>query len=149
MIEPQEIASQALMIGVAGEIFALDARQVREILDPAPMTRVPGAKPYVAHVVNVRGKVVPLADLNVRFGTPPAVFSGDSRFVVLEVDIDEDPTTVAIIADKVFEVAEIDPASLQKTPQVGMRWRPEFIAGIAKWKGEFIVLPNISKFLSE
>ena len=144
-----EIAAQALLMGMAGEVFALDARLVREILDPAPVTRVPGAKPYVSGVLNVRGKVIPLADLRVRFNMEPAEITSDTRFVVLEVDLDGEPTTVGIIADKVFEVTELDASTLQKTPPVGMHWRPEFIAGIAKWKDEFIVLPDMTKILGD
>lgn len=144
-----EMATQALLMGIAGEVFALDARQVREILDPAPVTRVPGAKPYVANVLNVRGKVIPLADLRLRFGMEPAKLTVDSRFVVLEIELDGDPTPVGIIADKVFEVTEIDAATMQKTPPVGMHWRPEFIAGIAKWKDEFIVVPDMARIFGE
>jgi len=147
MDEPQT-AAQALMLGLAGEVFAVDARQVREILDPAPVTRVPGAKPYVAGVMNVRGKVIPLADLRVRFGMPPAPITADSRFVVLEIELDGDPTTIGIVADKVYEVTELDASTLQKTPPVGMHWRPEFVAGIAKWKDDFIVLPDMAKILN-
>ncbi len=140
-------SAQALMMSLAGEVFAIDARQVREILDPVPVTRVPGAKPYVANLINVRGKVIPLADLRLRFGMPSAPITGDSRFLVIEIELDGDPTTIAIIADKVYEVAELDASTLQKTPPVGMHWRPEFVAGIAKWKDEFIVLPDMTKIL--
>jgi purine-binding chemotaxis protein CheW len=146
MSESQAV-SEALMLGVAGEVFAIDARQVREILDPAPVTRVPGAKRYVAGVLNVRGKVIPLADLRLRFGMPPAPITADSRFIVLEIELDGDPTTIGIVADKVYEVTELDASTLQQTPPVGMRWRPEFVAGIAKWKDEFIVLPDMAKIL--
>jgi purine-binding chemotaxis protein CheW len=140
--------SQTLMLGLAGEVFAIDARQVREILDPVPVTRVPGAKPYVGNVLNVRGKVIPLADLRLRFGMPPAPLSADSRFIVIEIDLDGDPTTIGIVADKVYEVTELDASTLQQTPPVGMHWRPEFVAGIAKWKDEFIVLPDMAKILN-
>jgi purine-binding chemotaxis protein CheW len=143
-----EGATQALMLGLAGEVFAIDARQVREILDPIPVTRVPGAKPYVASVLNVRGKVIPLADLRLRFGMPPTPITSDSRFIVLEIDLDGDPTTIGIVADRVYEVTEIDASTLQKTPPVGMHWRPEFVAGIAKWKDEFIVLPDLERILN-
>ncbi len=143
-----EGAFQVLMLGVAGEIFAIDARQVREIIDPAPVTRVPGAQPYVANVLNVRGKVIPLADLRVRFGLPPAPITADSRFVVIEIDLAGDPTTIGIIADKVYEVTEMDAATLQKAPPIGMHWQPEFIAAIGKWKDEFIVLPDMTRILS-
>jgi len=143
-----EIASPALMMGVAGETFALDAKQVREILDPAPTTRVPGAKPYLANVVNVRGKVIPLADLRVRFGMPPATITPDTRFIVLEIELADEPTTIGIVADKVYEVTDLDTSTLQKAPPIGMRWRPEFIAAIGKWKDEFIIVPNMKQILN-
>ena len=144
----EESSHQVLMLGLAGEVFALDARQVREILDPVPVTRVPGAQSYVSSVLNVRGKVIPLADLRVRFGMPPASITPDSRFIVLEIDLAGEPTTIGIVADKVYEVTDLDTTTLQKAPPIGMRWRPEFIAAIAKWKDEFIIVPNMKQILN-
>jgi purine-binding chemotaxis protein CheW len=148
MADAEESSRQVLMLGLAGEMFALDARQVREILDPIPVTRVPGAQPYVSSVLNVRGKVIPLADLRVRFGMPPASITPDSRFIVLEIDLAGEPTTIGIVADKVYEVTDLDTSTLQKAPPIGMRWRPEFIAAIAKWKDEFIIVPNMKQILN-
>jgi len=148
MTEVEESSRQVLMLGLAGEMFALDARQVREILDPIPVTRVPGAQPYVSSVLNVRGKVIPLADLRVRFGMPPASITPDSRFIVLEIELAGEPTTIGIVADKVYEVTDLDTSTLQKAPPIGMRWRPEFIAAIAKWKEEFIIVPNMKQILN-
>jgi len=148
MPSAEESSRQVLMLGLAGEMFALDARQVREILDPIPVTRVPGAQPYVSSVLNVRGKVIPLADLRVRFGMPPATITPDTRFIVLEIDLADEPTTIGIVADKVYEVTDLDTSTLQKAPPIGMRWRPEFIAAIAKWKDEFIIVPNMKQILN-
>jgi purine-binding chemotaxis protein CheW len=148
MAEVEEASRQVLMLGLAGEMFALDARQVREILDPIPVTRVPGAQSYVSSVLNVRGKVIPLADLRVRFGMPPASITPDSRFIVLEIDLAGEPTTIGIVADKVYEVTDLDTSTLQKAPPIGMRWQPEFIAAIAKWKDEFIIVPNMKQILN-
>ena len=148
MTEAEESFRQVLMLGLAGEMFALDARQVREILDPIPVTRVPGAQSYVSSVLNVRGKVIPLADLRVRFGMPPAAITSDSRFIVLEIDLAGEPTTIGIVADKVYEVTDLDTSTLQKAPPIGMRWQPEFIAAIAKWKDEFIIVPNMKQILN-
>jgi purine-binding chemotaxis protein CheW len=148
MTEVEESSRQVLMLGLAGEVFALDARQVREILDPIPVTRVPGAQSYVSSVLNVRGKVIPLADLRVRFGMPPASITSDSRFIVVEIDLAGEPTTIGIVADKVYEVTDLDTSTLQKAPPIGMRWRPEFIAAIAKWKDEFIIVPNMQQILN-
>jgi purine-binding chemotaxis protein CheW len=148
MPSAEESSHQVLMLGLAGEVFGLDARQVREILDPVPVTRVPGAQSYVSSVLNVRGKVIPLADLRVRFGMPPASITPDSRFIVLEIDLAGEPTTIGIVADKVYEVTDLDTTTLQKAPPIGMRWRPEFIAAIAKWKDEFIIVPNMKQILN-
>jgi purine-binding chemotaxis protein CheW len=146
--ESQQESQQVLMLGLAGEVFALNACQVREILDPVPVTRVPGAKPYVSSILNVRGKVIPLADLRLRFGMPPASVTPDSRFIVLEIDLGGEPTTIGIVADKVYEVTDLDMTSLQKAPPIGMHWQPEFIAGIGKWKDEFIVVPNLERIFN-
>jgi purine-binding chemotaxis protein CheW len=148
MPSAEESSRQVLMLGLAGEMFALDARQVREILDPIPVTRVPGAQSFVSSVLNVRGKVIPLADLRVRFGMPPASITPDSRFIVLEIDLADEPTTIGIVADKVYEVTDLDTSTLQKAPPIGMRWQPEFIAAIAKWKDEFIIVPNMKQILN-
>lgn len=140
--------TQVLMIGVGGEIFAIDAGCVREIIDPVPTTRVAGARAYLPCVINVRGNVIPLADLRVRFAMPHLEASGDTRIVVLDIELDGDPVTVGMIADKVHEVTEISRGQTQPTPRVGMNWRPEFIRFITKWKNEFVIVPDLERILS-
>jgi len=139
---------EVLTLGLADEVFAVEAAVVREILDLVPVTEVPNARPFVGGLVNVRGKVVPLADLRVVFGmerTPPTV---DTRVVVIEADIDGEATPVGILADKVHEVTELPAASLEETPRIGMRWHPEFIRCIGKRGDAFIVVPDIGRLLS-
>jgi purine-binding chemotaxis protein CheW len=139
---------QVVMVGIGDEVFALDSDLVREIIDPVPATRVAGARPFLPSVVNVRGNVIPLADLRVRFGMPKADSSADTRIVVLEIKIDGDPVLVGVVADKVYEVTEISPADVQQTPRVGMHWNPEFIRFITKWREEFVIVPNMERILS-
>jgi purine-binding chemotaxis protein CheW len=139
---------QVVMLGIGDEVFALDSNLVREIIDPVPATRVAGARPYLPCVVNVRGNVIPLADLRARFGMPKTEDSADTRYVVLEIEIEGDPVLVAVVADKVHEVTQISSADVQQTPRVGMRWNPEFIRFISKWRDEFIIVPNMERILS-
>ena len=120
---------------------------VREIIDPVPATRVAGARPYLPCVINVRGNVIPLADLRTRFGMPQAADSAETRIVVLEIEIDGDPVLVGVIADKVHEVTQISHADVQPTPRVGMRWNPDFISFISKWRDEFVIVPNMERIL--
>jgi purine-binding chemotaxis protein CheW len=139
---------QVVMVGLGDEKFALDAGLVREIIDPIPATRVAGARPFLPSVINVRGNVIPLADLRIRFGMPMSDDSADTRIVVLELDIDGDPILVGVIADKVYEVTEISRTNVQQTPRVGMHWRPEFISFITKWRDEFVIVPNLERILN-
>jgi len=139
---------QVVMIGLGGETFALEAELVREIIDPVPATRVAGARADVASVINVRGNIIPLADMRLRFGMPAHEHTPDTRFVVIEVPIGGDPVMVGVIADKVHEVTEISRAEAQPTPRVGMHWRPEFISFITKWRDEFVIVPNLERVLN-
>jgi len=135
-------------LGLREEVFAVDAGIVREILDMVPVTAVPNADPFVGGLINVRGRVVPLADLHVRFGmeTPPA--SIDTRIVVVDIELGGEPTTVGILADKVYEVTEVTSRSVQETPKLGMRWRPEFIQGIGKRGNDFMAIIDLSRLLN-
>lgn len=139
---------EALTLGLGGEIFAIDANIVREILDVIPITEVPGAQPYVRGLINVRGKVVPLADLRLKFGMPQTAHTVDTRIVVVEIALEGEPTVVGLLADKVYEVTDIASASIEATPDIGMKWRPDFIAGIGKRGAGFIVIPNIVRIFS-
>jgi purine-binding chemotaxis protein CheW len=141
-------AMQVVMVGLGDEKFALDAGLVREIIDPIPATRVAGARPFLPSVINVRGNVIPLADLRIRFGMPMNDDSADTRIVVLELDIEGDPILVGVVADKVYEVTEISRTDMQQTPRVGMHWRPEFISFITKWRDEFVIVPNLERILN-
>ena len=141
-------AMQVVMIGLGEEKFALDAGLVREIIDPVPETKVAGAKAYVPSLINVRGNVIPLADLRIRFGMPPTEHSVDSRIVVIEVMLDGEPVLVGVTADKVYEVTEISQTDVQQTPRVGMHWKPEFIRFITKWLEEFVIVPNMERILN-
>jgi len=141
-------AFEALTLALGGEIFAIEAECVREILDLVTVTEVPGARPFLNGLINVRGKVVPLADLRVKFGMPTPPPTVDTRVVVVEIDLDGEPTVVGLLSDKVFEVTQIAHAAIEDTPDIGMNWRPDYIRGIGKRGADFIVIPDIVRIFS-
>ena len=141
-------AMRALTLRLRDEVFAIEAESVREILDVVPITEVPNARPFVGGVINVRGRVVPLADLRVMFGMdrpPPDV---NTRIVVMEIDLNGEPTIAAILADRVHDVTEIEAATIEEAPKVGMRWPPEYIRGIGKRGDDFIIIPDMGKIFT-
>ncbi|MTJ81850.1 MAG: chemotaxis protein CheW [Telmatospirillum sp.] len=148
MVANDNQSFEALTLALGGEIFAIDANCVHEILDMIPQTDVPGAEPFVGSLINVRGKVVPLSDLRIKFGmelTPPTI---DTRIVVVEIPLGGESTVVGLLADKVYEVTTIGGASIEETPDIGMRWRPDFIKGIGKRGSDFIVIPDIVRIFT-
>jgi purine-binding chemotaxis protein CheW len=136
-----------LTLGIGGETFAIEAAAVREILDLVPVTEVPGARDFVGGVINVRGRIVPLADLRLRFGMEPTEPTADTRIIVLELELDGEAMPVGILADRVHEVTRIAPAALEQAPRIGMRWRPDFIRGIGMHGDRLVVLPDLARIL--
>jgi len=136
---------EVVTLGLDGEVFAIDAILVHEILEMVPITRVPGARSFVGSLLNVRGKVVPLADPRLRLGMecrPPTI---DSRILVIEVELEGEPTIVGLLADKVFEVTEVAAAALEETPRLGMRWPPHLIRCVGKRGDDFIIVLEIGR----
>lgn len=145
--DPGEVMT-ALTIRLDDELFALEASKVREILDLVPITAVPNAPAFAAGLINVRGRVVPLADLRVMFGMDRPEPDADTRIVVMEIEVDGEPTIAAILADKVHDVTDIEAASIEEAPKVGMRWRADFVKGIGKRAGGFIIIPDMNRIFA-
>ncbi|MEL6216897.1 MAG: chemotaxis protein CheW [Pseudomonadota bacterium] len=136
-------AMTILTFRLMGEIFALAVERVHEIIDPLPVTLVPRTDPFVPGLINVRGSVVPVADLRQRLDMPPAEATEHSRMVVLDVLIEDTPTKVALVADSVDQVSEVDGSRIEPVPEIGMRFPPRFLAGVAKRDGELIILLRV------
>ena len=134
---------QVLMLGIGDETLAIETRAVREIIDPVPATPVAGARSFVPALVNVRGNIIPLANLHVRFGLPRAEVTSDTRIVVIETEVEEDAVTVGVLADRVHEVTTLPTSAIQQTARLGPGWRPELIRHVAKWKDDVVVVPDL------
>src|ERR1700756_2116447 len=134
-------------VGLGGEFFPPPAGIVREILDVGRVTPVPTAPAFVCNLINVRGRVVPLANLRLRFGMPAVEPTVDTRIVVLEIDLEGEPTTVAVLADKVYEVTQLDKVVSTDVPRIGTRWRPEFVVAIGRRNSQFVMVLDIDQYL--
>lgn len=128
--------------------LAVPASALREILDPLPVTRVPGAGRFVPGVVNVRGAVVPLADLKVALDIPAIAPDDRLRTMVLDIAIDGEAATAAILADAVFEVTTIDTAIIEPVPVTATTWPADFLRGLYKGPDGFVLLPDLPAIFS-
>ena len=130
------------------QTLAVPAELLREILDPLPVTRVPGAGPFVPGVVNVRGSVVPLADLKQALSIPDEGADERRRILVLDVIIAGETTTVAIAADAVHEVATVATDAIEPVPASAHAWPPEYLSGLYRGADGFVLLPNLETIFS-
>lgn len=134
---------EVLTFDIAGETFAIEAVIVREILDLLPETPVPGARPFVASVLNFRGRVIPLADIRLAFGMEATTTTEDSRIIVIELELDDEPVLIGVRTDKVNEVTTLTKTASEPPPSVGMRWRADYIDCLVKRGSDFIIIPNM------
>jgi purine-binding chemotaxis protein CheW len=141
-------AAQYMTFKLGDELFAIGVSQVREVLEVGRITRVPTAPEYMRGVVNVRGKAIPVVDLRLRFGLPQGDDTLHTRIVVMELNLDGEPTVVGGVADSVHEVIELEPAQIEPAPRIAMRWRTEFIRGMGRRGEDFIIILDIDSVFS-
>lgn len=129
----------ALTFELEGERFAIEVATVHEVIDPLPFTRVPNADPFAPGLINARGAVVPVLNLQHRLGVTQRDCTPDTRYIILENEFGEERTKCALVADSVHEVVEIEEASIQPAPEIGLKWAPEFIRGIAQRNDDLLI----------
>ena len=134
---------------IGGERIAVPAMILREIMEPVRITRVPTSSRFAEGLVNVRGSVVPLTDLRVPFCMAAAEPTPDTRFIVLDLTIEDAPMTVDISADKVETVTPLDPDQVVPMPEVGTLWPPDYVRGICKLGDDFVLLPDLHRIFQD
>lgn len=127
------------------ELLAFEVSRVREVLDLCPITRVPRTPDYMRGVINLRGSVIPVIDLHCNFGLTASASTIESRIVVIELHHDGEDVVVGVLTDSVHDVIEINSEHIDSSPQMGARWRTEFVTGIGKYKDQFILLLDIDR----
>lgn len=140
---------QYLTFKLAEEVFALDVAKVREILEYSSITKVPQTPDFMRGVINLRGSVVPVIDLRLKFGMTRTEQTVNTCIIVVEVSMDGETTILGALADSVQEVIEMEPESIEPAPHIGTSLNTEFIKGMGKHEGNFIMILDIDRVFSE
>jgi purine-binding chemotaxis protein CheW len=139
---------QYLTFMLAGETFAIGILAIKEIIEYGSLTEVPMMPACVRGVINLRGAVVPVMDLLARFGRTPSAVSKRTCIVIVELQAGDERQVVGVVVDAVNEVLDIAPADIEPPPAFGARIRTDFIQGMGKVKGKFVILLNVDHVLS-
>lgn len=148
-METSQDHQQYLTFMLMGETYAMVIVKIKEIIEYGQLTTVPMMPDFIRGVINLRGAVVPVIDLAVRFGGKPAATTKRSCIVILEVTIEDgNRQDVGVIVDSVNEVLEIPAGEIEPAPAFGARIRTDFISGMGKINNRFVIILNTDRVLS-
>ena len=139
---------QFLTFTLGGEMYAIEILNIKEIIEYGQLTTVPMMPEFVRGVINLRGRVVPVIDLAVRFGRKAAETTKRTCNVIIEVQAEEQTIDIGIVVDAVSEVLEIPASQIEPPPSFGAKIRADFIQGMGKVGGEFVIILGLDKVLS-
>lgn len=141
--------AQYLTFTLAGEMYGIGILAIKEIIEYRGLTEVPTMPPAVRGVINLRGAVVPVLDPQSRFGLPPGAATRRTCIVIVEIaDEGGDATVVGMVVDAVSEVIDIAAADIEPPPPFGARIRADFIQGVTRIRGQFVLLLHTAHLLS-
>ena len=139
---------QYLTFSLGGEVFALGILNVKEIIEFGNITEIPMMPAFIRGVINLRGAVVPVIDLSARFGGPASTVSRRTCIVIVELGEGEERQDLGVIVDAVNEVLEIPRSEIEPPPTFGAKIRADFIQGMGKVEGRFVIILNVDRVLS-
>ncbi|AQZ99029.1 chemotaxis protein CheW [Comamonas kerstersii] len=132
---------------LGNDAYAIGILSIKEIIEYTTMTEVPLMPACVRGVINLRGAVVPVMDLQVRFGQTPSPVTKRTCIVIVEVLGPEGQQVMGVVVDAVNEVLDIDASDIEPPPAFGTRIRTDFISGMGKVRGKFVILLNVNRVL--
>jgi len=140
--------TQYLTFKLEDEVFALDISKVREVLDYTDITKVPKTPDFMKGVINLRGSVVPVVDMRLKFGMPGIEKTMNTCIIIAEVTLEGETAVLGALADSVQEVLDLEPGEIEPAPRIGTRLRTEFLRGMGKRDNHFVMILDIDQVFS-
>jgi purine-binding chemotaxis protein CheW len=140
--------TQYLTFKLQDEIFALDISTVREVLDFTIVTKVPRTPDFMRGVINLRGSVVPVIDLRLKFGMTVTEKTVNTCVIIVEVKVDGETVILGVLADSVQEVKDLENDQIEPAPRIGTHLKTDFIKGMGKHNDQFLMILDIDKVFS-
>ncbi len=137
-----------LTFTLADEEYGIGILKIREIIGMLPITSVPQTPPFVKGVINLRGKVIPVVDLRLRFGMEKIEYTERTCIIVVEIEGPAGAVQIGIVVDAVSEVLNIKAEDIEETPTFGVKLNTDYILGMAKMEGGVKILLDIDRVLS-
>jgi purine-binding chemotaxis protein CheW len=137
-----------LTFSLADEEYGISILKIREIIGMMPITTVPQTPEFVKGVINLRGKVIPVIDLRLRFGMDSIDYTERTCIIVVEIESHAAIVQIGIVVDAVSEVLNVNGDDIEETPTFGAKLNTDYILGMAKMEGGVKILLDIDRVLS-
>ncbi len=141
--------AQFVTFSLGEEIFAVPVDVVREILDHEDPFKIPHGPDYLLGLRDVRGQGVPVIDLRLRLGMSRTEKTPHTRILVLDVPVEGRVLALGLVADRVYEVVPFQNSQIENAPDIGIRWRSDYIAGVVRRNGGFVVIVDLARLFSD
>ena len=140
--------SQYLAFRLGEEVFAFDISKVREVLEFSSITKVPQTPEMMKGVINLRGAVVPVIDMRIKFGMSETETTVNTVIIITEIELENESIMLGALVDSVQEVIDLDSEHIEPAPKIGTRLNTDFIKGMGKHNDQFLIILDIEKIFS-
>lgn len=140
--------TQYLTFRLGEEVFALDITKVREVLDFTTLTKVPRMPAFMRGVINLRGAIVPVVDLRLKFGLTAAERTVNTCVIITETTVEGETTVLGALADSVQEVLDLGADTVLPPPRIGTKLKTEFIRGMGWQNDRLVIILDIDQVFS-
>lgn len=144
----QRTGGSYLSFKLGNEVFAVHVNEVLNILEMTKITSIPKAPAYLKGVINLRGIVLPVVDARLKFNMQAQEYTSNTCIIVMDLEHNNEIVHVGFIVDQVLEVLELETSQIEPAPNLGVNFKAEFIAGMARANDDFVMLLNMAQIFS-
>jgi purine-binding chemotaxis protein CheW len=143
-----DLSNKHLVFTIQDEDFGVPISKVREVIRYVNITPLHEASLFLKGVINLRGRIIPIIDMRAKFGIPEITYSDRTIFIIVDVMGTKDTTQIGIAVDAVHDVIDISEGQLEKTPDIGLKLKTQYLYGIAKINEKMLLVLNMDKILT-
>lgn len=137
-----------LIFSILTELYAIPIERVREIIRYETITPLRDAQSYLKGVINLRGKIIPIIDMRIKFGIPEEEYNDRTVFIIVDINGETEIYNIGIAVDSVHEVVDFSAGDIDDTPRIGLKLKTQYLSGVAKIRENMAMILNLDKVIS-
>lgn len=143
-----DIKNKYLVFCIENEYYGISIIKVQEVIRFMPITSVHEASNFLKGVINLRGKIIPIIDMRLKFGLKEKEYNDRTVFIVVEIIGTKDVYHIGLAVDSVLDVVEIEESKIEKTPEIGFKFKSKYLYGITQYNNNMVMILNLDSILS-